>query len=357
MKSIFLVILYCLYSDAKVTDLINEKIDSEILEIKQVMNKEISTLRNSCTNDKTFKDTTTGILEKIERLKAQFDGKLKKFKEQTSTTSVIPASEANSEDIDNFAAKVNQKFKKMQETFTEEIENLKKMIQESQNLLADVQRESELRSRTATFNNPDSIKKNIRRNTDSSQRNQEDTQANGLDAYGREDGRIQTFEDVENNSDYSDEKQVEDYDEQKDHEKRLKTLSSKNSSFYNKKITSQIEQLVSKDLKEMRSKIKEMSNMMNKFRTTLNQNSNEIQIAREKLFILIKGEKTNYHTQQSLVQSIKQGIKQIGQNNTSKELNSTFVSKFHTPREGEKSLHKMNTNRALNSPSLLVIIY
>ena len=79
-------------------------------------------------------------------------------------------------------------------------------------------------------------------------------------------------------------------------------------------------------------------------------NSNEVQINREKLFLFMRGEKSNIDTQNNLAKAIKQGIKQAVQHNTSKELNTSFFTKFHSPRDEAKSPHeKTSTNKALTN--------
>lgn len=48
----------------------------------------------------------------------------------------------------------------------------------------------------------------------------------------------------------------------------------------------------------------------------------------------MRGGKSSIDTQNNLVKSIKQGIKQAVQHNTSKELNTSFFTKFHSPKDG-----------------------
>ena len=337
--------------------MINEKLKDEISKIKRKFKREpIETQNTSSIDEETLKEITSGIFEKIENLKAQFDRKFRQFKDQTSTTSVIPVNEGNFDELHSFAREVNDKFKQIQSKFASEIENLKSMFQESQSILANVQKESELRSRTMSFNKPDSIKKNnksIRKSINNGQINNGDINPSEFEQIKVQEGRIETYEDMMSNSSYTEQKQMEE-ESNSYKEKRLRTISSKHSSYYNKKVSNQIELLVSNDIKDIRKQLKDVFNMLNKFRVTLNQNSNDIQIAREKLYIFMRGEKSSLDSQNDLAKSIKQGIKQMGQHITLKELNKTFLSKFQSPKEGEKSLLKMNTNRALNSPNLLV---
>ena len=134
------------------------------------------------------------------------------------------------------------------------------------------------------------------------------------------------------------ERQLEDVD-QIESIKRWKTPTSKHSTIYRQKISDQIELTVGKEVAEIKRRITELFSMISKLKLNIDENSNEINITREKLFHFMRGEKSSIDTQNNLARSIKQGIKQFAKYSTSKNLNSTsFFSRFHSPRDEEKSL-------------------
>ena len=137
------------------------------------------------------------------------------------------------------------------------------------------------------------------------------------------------------------------YDEE--HREINITRSSRHSTIQNQKIANQIDLLVGKEISELKENMQELTNLCERLKMKVIDNANEVQINREKLFLFMRGEKSNTSTQNNLIKSIKQGIKQAA-HNTSKELNTSFFTKFHSPREDDKVIHaRADTNKGLTN--------
>ena len=143
----------------KLSDLMDEKLQEEITNINQKFDQNVAELKNiSAVDEKVFKEVTSNLDDKINKIIIQFERKYKRLKDKASTTSIIPVSDSKGDDLDNLAQEVDEKFNNFWREINEEISNLKTMFNEHQGILAEVRREAEIKSRAASFNKQSSLK-------------------------------------------------------------------------------------------------------------------------------------------------------------------------------------------------------
>jgi hypothetical protein len=129
--------------------------------------------------------------------------------------------------------------------------------------------------------------------------------------------------------------------------RREHTKSSKHTSWNTQRVDERINGHVGEDIQELKRKIDVILVEIKKIKNAVNENFQEIEYNRRKLFHFMKAEKNNLDTQERLAMSIKKGIKQANQhsNLTVNDFNKSYFSKFHSPRDisPEGSIQKNKT--------------
>ena len=206
----------------------------------------------SAVDEQTFRKVTNNIDDKVEDIKEFIEKKLKRLREMSSTNNVVPIGDAKIEELQNSIKEINNNFKKFQSRISEDISNIKISNPDQMNLFIEAEREAESKSRSKFAIKPDSPKKTNKSMKKSTVENAKEDVKYSEEIEDEKESSPQRAYTLEDELRESMERPLDEEEEQVEQKEVNVTRSSRHSTLQNQKIANQIDNLVGKEIEEIK---------------------------------------------------------------------------------------------------------